>query len=89
MSFRVDFDHDDDEVYFAQNYPYTYSDLMSYLGRTTGPANQHRVRAQPLCTTLAGNEALTLLITDFDKAPAVIAKREGIVLSARVHSGGS
>lgn len=62
---------------------------MSYLGRITVPANQHRVRAQPLCKTLAGNEALTLLITDFNKEPSVIAKREGIVLTARVHSGGS
>lgn len=89
LSFQTTFDFDDDEVYFAQNYPYTYTDLMSYLARITGPANQKKVRAQPLCTTLAGNEALTLLITDFDKEPAVIAKREGIVLTARVHSGGS
>ena len=89
LSFQTVFDFDDDEVYFAQNYPYTYTDLMSYLARITGPANQKKVRAQPLCTTLAGNEALTLLITDFDKEPAVIAKREGIVLTARVHSGGS
>jgi hypothetical protein len=31
LSFTYTFRHTDDEVFFAHNYPYTYTELMSYL----------------------------------------------------------
>lgn len=31
LSFEVKFDHDDDEVYFAYNFPYSYSDLTHFI----------------------------------------------------------
>lgn len=31
LSFNLEFPHDNDSVYFAQCYPYTYTDLQDYL----------------------------------------------------------
>jgi hypothetical protein len=31
LTFTVNFKHDDDEVFFAHCYPYTYSDCCEYL----------------------------------------------------------
>lgn len=33
LSFNAEFPHDDDCVYIAHSYPYTYTDLQDYLIR--------------------------------------------------------
>jgi hypothetical protein len=31
LTFNIEFPHDDDQVYLAHCYPYTYTDLQDYL----------------------------------------------------------
>jgi len=37
LTFTITFLHDDDEVYFAHCYPYTYSDCTEYLTKICTP----------------------------------------------------
>lgn len=39
LSFKITFEYDDDIVYLSHCYPYTYSDLVSYLNRVCNPVN--------------------------------------------------
>ena len=66
LTFSVKFDHDDDTVYFAHSYPYTYSDLQRYLDDLEkDPQARNRFRRKTLCQTNAGNPCDMLTITTF------------------------
>lgn len=68
LSFTVKFPHDDDEVYLAQCYPYTYSDLQDYLSEiATHPIKSTFSSVRLLCKSLAGNNIYYVTIT----SPAV------------------
>ena len=62
MSFVWTCEHDSDLLYFAMCYPYTYTDLRSYLSRVQAdPLRARHVRRQRLSLTIAGNECEMLL----------------------------
>ena len=64
LKFSVDFEHSFDTIYLAHCYPYTYSDLQSYLGSLEASASTRRLcRRRLLCRTLAGNRCELLTIT--------------------------
>ena len=76
--------------YFSYCYPYTYTDLKSYLSQITqdkytGP----HVRREKLCTTLGGNNLEFLTITDYKANKSELKARKGIILMARIHPGES
>ena len=85
----MNFKHDDDEVWFAYCYPYTYSDCQKHLEKLCKPKNKDKVRRAPLCKTLAGNDCDMVIITNFKSEPEKIAERPAIILSGRVHPGES
>lgn len=87
LSFKISFKHDNDSVYFAYCFPYTYSDCQNYLNKISCTANKDWLRRSPLCKTIAGNECDILIITNFLSIPDVIATRPAIILTARVHPG--
>eukprot|EP00760_Papus_ankaliazontas_P019128 PhM_4_TR17898/c0_g2_i1/m.7422 len=95
LTFSVVFSHKNDRVYFAYNYPYTYSDLQHYLGslKDTHPHLDDHYVNQTLCHALDGNPVNMLTITalrkdDGDRYSAEeIAARRVCVISARVHPG--
>jgi len=90
LTFALTFQYENDVVYLAYGYPYTYTKLMRYLGTLEDdPANATRLRRKVLCRTLAGNNCEIVTITSFDSDPEEIKKRRGIFLSARVHPGES
>lgn len=83
------FKHDDDELYFAHCYPYTYSDVTEFLNKICTPESKDKIRKTILCKTLAGNDCEMVIITNFISRPEEIAVRRAIVLTSRVHPGES
>jgi len=88
LTFSIQFNNDNDTVYFAHSYPYTFSDLQRYLNKLEAdPKKKTRFRRKPLCTTLAGNVCDMLIVTTFGSDYEEVRKRKGAVISARVHPG--
>ncbi|XP_076252419.1 cytosolic carboxypeptidase 2-like isoform X2 [Rhynchophorus ferrugineus] len=86
LTFTVTFPHDDDEVYLAHCYPYTYTDLQEHLAEIRAhPVKQVYSTVRLLCRTLAGNDVYFVTIT----SPQVAgdAKKRAVVITARVHPG--
>ena len=81
MSFKIQFKYDNDEVYFAYCYPYTYSDCQKHLNKICTYANRDKVRRATLCKTLAGNDCDMLIITNFSSTPEDIAERPAVILT--------
>lgn len=82
--------YDNDIVYFAHCYPYTYTDLQRYLHRLEHDPERNRLfKRQRLCESLAGNRVDLLTITEPTDDKEELGNRKGIVLSARIHPGES
>ena len=90
LTWSITFEHDNDVVYFAHSYPYTYTDLYRYLDKLEAdPKRKNRMRRKPLCQTIAGNQVEMLICTTFQSDPEAIKARKGVVISSRVHPGES
>lgn len=88
-TFTFNYEYLDDTVYFAYSYPYTYTDMVEDLNRITDdPKKVQFCQRKVLCETLAGNKVEYLTITS-RLNPETLAKRKGVVLTARVHPGES
>uniref|UniRef100_A0A336MAR4 CSON014405 protein n=1 Tax=Culicoides sonorensis TaxID=179676 RepID=A0A336MAR4_CULSO len=91
LTFNIEFEHDNDTVYFAHSYPYTYSDLQDYLmAIQRHPVKSKFCKLRLLCRSLAGNNVYYLTVT----APSTPEdenqkKKKAIVISGRVHAGES
>lgn len=75
LTFEYTAKHDEDTVYFAHCYPYTYTDLCRYVAATCVPQTRDRVRKTILCKSLAGNDVDMLIVTNFASVPEDIAMR--------------
>ncbi|KAM6461204.1 cytosolic carboxypeptidase 2 isoform 2-T4 [Liasis olivaceus] len=90
LTWTVCFPHSYDTCYFAQFYPYTYSDLQRYLlTLVSNPLYSQYCKLRPLCNSLAGNTVYLLTITNPSKSAiaTAAAAKKAIILSARVHPG--
>ena len=87
LSFEFTARHDEDTVYFAHCYPYTYTDLCKYVSQICVPTSKDKVRKTILCKSLAGNDVDMLIVTNFISDPVDIAVRKSIILTSRVHPG--
>jgi len=83
------FKYDSDEVYIAHCYPYTYSDLKSFVNSVITTQSRDRIRKTSMCKTLAGNDCEMLIITNFYSWEEEIADWSAIIITARVHPGES
>ena len=70
LTFTHTFEHDNDQVYFAHCFPFTYTDLVDDLTRLQRDrfAGQFLHRST-LTRTLAGNRCEYITITSKDKDP--------------------
>jgi cytosolic carboxypeptidase protein 2/3 len=57
LSFTLKLEHDNDTVYIAHCYPYTYTRLLKFLkGLENDPIKKHRFQRKFLCLTESGNK---------------------------------
>ncbi|GAB0093380.1 Nna1 [Sergentomyia squamirostris] len=89
LTFNIEFQHDNDTVYFAHSYPYTYSDLQDYLmAIQRHPVKSKYCKLRLLCRSLAGNNIYYLTVTaPQTEEEAGKQKKRAVVVSARVHPG--
>lgn len=87
MTFNLTMRFDNDEIYLAHCYPYTYSDLKTFINKKWNARD--RVRKTSMCKTLAGNDVDMIIITNFTSEDQEISERPAVILSARVHPGES
>lgn len=86
-SFEYKFLHDDDVVYFAYAFPYTYSDLLQDIYEIESDVARRAIcQRKTLCKTLAGVDVEMLTVTEKGDFEAMQKKR-AVVISARVHPG--
>ena len=64
LKWKYTYEYDNDEVYFVQFVPYTYSDLLNYLRQIKNSKNESIMRLDILCKTLAKNVCPMITITD-------------------------
>ena len=82
LTFAYTFTSDHDTVYFAHNYPYTYSDLLDDMERWEGlPRVGFFLQRSLVCKTIAGNNCEMLTITSRDDKQ----QKRGVFISSRVH----
>jgi hypothetical protein len=87
LTFEYKAKYDQDTIYFAHCYPYTYTDLCRYVNQVCTYENKDKVRKTVLCKSLAGNDVDMLIVTNFSSLPEQIAVRKAVILTARVHPG--
>lgn len=86
LNFNLRFPYDNDTVYIAHCYPYTYTQLQKYLGTLEAdPGLKNRFQRKTLCQTIAGNNCDYVIIADFTNGK----EKKGIFLTSRVHPGES
>ena len=74
-------------VYFAYCYPYTYSQLTTYL---TSLSNYKKIlRIDTIGQTLDNNKLYMLIITNFEDSFETLANKKAVIFTARVHPGES
>jgi len=65
LTFTYELASPGEPVYFAHCYPYTYTDLLTYIhSLQLNPALATRLRVDTLCKSLGGNDCPLLTITD-------------------------
>eukprot|EP00928_Gymnodinium_smaydae_P030216 TRINITY_DN22528_c0_g1_i1.p1 TRINITY_DN22528_c0_g1~~TRINITY_DN22528_c0_g1_i1.p1 ORF type:complete len:740 (-),score=88.27 TRINITY_DN22528_c0_g1_i1:40-2217(-) len=93
LSFSYTFEHNDDTVFFAYHYPYTYSHLQKFLSCFSALPEVARVLCESsLCKTIGGVKCNLLEITepaDEGEDAETVAQRPFAVVTARVHPGES
>ena len=92
LSFDYTIEYDDDEIYFANCIPFTYSDIIKDLNEYTKKENDkyYFFERKKLCSTLIGNDVDYFNINnniDLLHFEENNNKKKGIVLFARQHPG--
>ncbi|XP_069048451.1 cytosolic carboxypeptidase 2 isoform X3 [Lepisosteus oculatus] len=88
LSWTFLFPHDRDTCYFAHCYPYTYSNLRTYLSEIEqDPVRSQFCKIRMLCRSLAGNLVPVLTVTNPATREQEGVRKPAIVVTARIHPG--
>ena len=96
LTFSIEFPFNNDKVYIAHCFPYTYRDCKEHIDyvcnneKKFGKENmRYKVRKTELCKSLAGNTLDLIIVTNFRSTDQDIAQREAVIITGRVHPGES
>lgn len=89
MTFDYTFENDDDEVFFAAQPPYGYSQMRSFLSSDIVVSNKQFIKEVNLCRSLGGLKIPQINITDFHSEDVPLHHRKTIIICARMHPGES
>lgn len=89
LSFNFQVMYENDEMYISHWFPYTYTDLRSFLKEHITTSRNDIARKTELTKTSAGNPVEMLIVTNFNSSEADISERKAIIATARVHPGES
>ncbi|XXQ37051.1 tubulin-glutamate carboxypeptidase [Plasmodiophora brassicae] len=88
LTFTMTFPYDNDTVFLAHCYPFTFSFQRACLASLeSSTAHSAFLRRQVLCYSRGGNAVDLLTITNFKSSQASIEQRPVVVLTARIHPG--
>lgn len=88
LTFTYIFRSPDDTVYFSHCYPYTYSDLNTYLNTLESDSRISQfLRKKLLCYTLASNRCDLITITSPSANQNEFLQRPAVFITSRVHPG--
>lgn len=91
LSFRYNFEHDNDTVSFALCIPYEYTRLLNLLENLQNQSenNNSFLKLSNLCYSFSGVKVPLVTITDPNENIIPIKKRPVILCTGRVHPGES
>lgn len=90
LAFTYTFEYDDDVVFFAYHYPYTFSYLQELLaGLAAHPYAGKLFQRGSLCATIAGRSCDLITIGEKDAERSETERKRVAVVTARVHPGES
>ena len=88
LSFSFNIQNANDVIYFAHCFPYTYSDLQSYIHSIThDPIRSKMFKHRVLGKSFGGNYIDMLSVTSKVESPELLRSRKAIIVSARIHPG--
>ncbi|KAL4463245.1 hypothetical protein ABPG74_007246 [Tetrahymena malaccensis] len=101
LSFQYTFEYDDDVVYFAMSYPYSYTQMINHLNSTIQKCQTTQplihIKKEILCHTISNNAVPLLTITNKEKdfiekgktqnPPHESKQKKIAMLMARQHPG--
>lgn len=87
LSFSFQALYDDDEMFISHWYPYTYSDLKSFLKESITASKNDIVWKTEMTKSMSGNSVEMLIITNFNSSDPQISERKAVIATARVHPG--
>lgn len=87
MTFKYNFPHNNDTVFFAYSYPYTFTNMMEYLQNLEEDLVRKNIIMRKLLTYSIGGNRCDYLTITAASSPEEVKKRRGVVISARVHPG--
>ncbi len=73
LSFVTSFKYDNDSVFIANCYPYTYSDCEHFINKLQRKIPRTILKRSILTKSLAGNDLELLIITNFESTEEEIA----------------
>lgn len=90
LTWKYEFKEEEDEVFFAHCYPYTYTMLQDYLtALAQDPFRSSVCKQRVLCQSLGGNVCDVLTVTHFGGTSDEMKLRRGVVVTSRIHPGES
>jgi len=92
FTYKVDYNFNEENLYFAYCFPYSYTNLQNYLSSILNNpviAQKNILRHEIIGKSLSENNLDMVIITKFDSNFDDIAYRPCIVLTGRVHPGES
>ena len=87
LTFTIDSKYNNDEIYIAADYPYTYSFMLQQMRGWCCQKTKQKAQSKILFKTSAGNDSPMIIITNYNSTEEEVNERQAIFFTGRVHPG--